>query len=49
MGIEKFDPISQPKRLKSAEELRKLPDGEKLVLEAGKYEVKEKPTEEIAH
>lgn len=34
MGIDEFDPISQPKRLKSAAKLRELPDGEKLILEA---------------
>lgn len=32
MGIEKFDPISRPKKLKSAEELRKLPESQKIVL-----------------
>ena len=34
MGIEEFDPISQPKRLKSAAKLRALPKNKKLVLDA---------------
>lgn len=34
MGIEKFYPISQPKRLKSATEFRKLPADKKLVIPA---------------
>lgn len=34
MGIEEFDPISQPKKLKSAEKLRMLPENKKLVLDA---------------
>ena len=31
MGIEEFDPISQPKRLKSAAKLRALPENKKPV------------------
>lgn len=34
MGIEEFDPISQPKRLKGAAKLRALPEDKKLVLDA---------------
>lgn len=41
MGIEEFDPISQPKRLKSAKELRALPEDKKLVLEARDTQSKE--------
>lgn len=40
MGIEKFDPISRPKKLKSAAELRKLPETEKIVLIAEKTQIK---------
>ena len=46
MGIEEFDPISQPKRLKSATELRKLPADKKLVIPAITTK-KEKEVEEI--
>ena len=45
-GIEEFDPISQPKRLKSATELRKLPADKKLVIPAITTK-KEKEVEEI--
>ena len=38
MGIEEFNPISQPKRLKSAAKLRALPENKKLVLDAGTTE-----------
>lgn len=41
MGIEEFYPISQPKRLKSAEKIRALPDNKKLVLEARDNKEKE--------
>ena len=34
MGIEEFYPMSQPKRLKSVAEMKKLPSANKLVLEA---------------
>lgn len=36
MGIEKFDPISQPKMIRSAKKLRELPQDKVLVLEARK-------------
>ena len=46
MGIEEFDPISQPKRLKSAAKLRALPENKKLVLDAVTTE-KVKEVEEV--
>ena len=45
MGIEEFDPISQPKRIKGAEELEKLPESQKIVLIAEPTK-KEKEIEE---
>ncbi len=46
MGIEKFDPISPPKGLKSAKKLKELPENKKLVLEAVPTKRKVKEIEE---
>ena len=46
MGIEKFDPISRPKKLKSAKKLEELPENKKLVLEAVPTEREVKEIEE---
>ena len=34
-----FDPISKPKQLKSAQEMRELPEGQILTLGVGTHEV----------
>lgn len=47
MGIEKFDPISPPKRLKSATELRKLAYKYKKLVIPAITTKKEKEVEEI--
>ncbi len=41
MGIEEFYPISEPKKLKSVEKMRALPENKKLVLEARDNKEKE--------
>ena len=46
MGIEEFDPISQPKKLKSAKKLKELQENKKLVLEAVPTEREVKEIEE---
>ena len=48
MGIEEFDPISRPKKLKSAKKLEEeLPENKKLVLEAVPTEREVREVKEI--
>ncbi len=34
MGIDEFDPISQPKVIKSAKKIKELPEDKQIIIEA---------------